>query len=241
MARSRSRPCSPIQMVGKRRRIKHWLGRWRAKHRISFRECKRKSKASKDKLQRRTRTPWLKRWAAIFLYSSLFKQDREKNDLPAGPYKICRDQKGILLNQSESVKALTMNFERCEDGIKINHGQPRTRVSLLTSMTADPDPDNSRPLQICYKPSGSYNYEATMRYLEQHVPVRTEEREEKRDLRVRYLDDFAVHKTEEDTEFLRSRGFSPLLIGGGCTSIICSPDTDCHGTFRTRAKTMEDS
>ena len=228
-------------MVGKRRRIKHWLGRWRAKHRISFRECKRKSKASKDKLQRRTRTTWFKRWAAMAVNSSLFKQDREKNDLPAGPYKICRDQKGILLNQSESVKALTMNFERCEDGIKINHGQPRIRVSLWTSMTDDPDPDNSLPLRICYKPSSSHNYEATMRYLEQHVPVRTEEGEEKRDLRVMYLDDFAVHKRGEETKFLRSRGFLPLLIGGGYTSTLCNPDIDYHRTFRTIAKTMEDS
>ena len=134
-----------------------------------------------------------------------------------------------------------MNFERCEDGIKTNRGQPRIRVSLLTSMTADPDPDNSRPLQICYKPSGSYNYEVTMRYLEQHVPVRTKEREEKRDYRIMYLDDFAAHKTEEVTKFLRSRGFLPMFIGGGSTSTLCALDTDFHGTFKTRAKTMEDS
>jgi len=85
------------------------------------------------------------------IYYLLFQKEREAKNLPGWPYKTCRDQKGIMLNESESVNACTMNFEGCEDGIKTNHGQSRIRVSLWTSMGDDPDPANLEPLQICYK------------------------------------------------------------------------------------------
>ena len=260
--RDHGKTCPEMPFLDTGKRGKRWLCRWRAQHHISFRKCKRKFKVSKDHLHRRCRLTWLNSWAAMLVYNLLFKTDRERIHLPAWPYKTCRDQKGIMLNESESVNACTMNFEGCEDGIKTNHGQSRIRVSLWTSMSDDPDPDNLEPLQLCYKlktdrntkkivvppggqitctysPSGSYNYEATMRYLEKHVPVWTKEREEKRDYRIMYLDDFAVHKMEEVKNFLWSRGFLRVLIGGGCTFILCNPDLDMHADIERQYLEMD--
>ena len=260
--REQGKTCPEMPFLDTGKKGKRWLCRWRAQHHISFRKCKRKFKVSKDKLQRRCRLTWLNSWAAMTIYYLLFQKEREAKNLPGWPYKTCRDQKGIMLNESESVNACTMNFEGCEDGIKTNHGQSRIRVSLWTSMGDDPDPANLEPLQICYKlktdrnikkiqvpaggqitctysPSGSYNYDATMRYLKQHVPVWTPEREAKKDYRIMYLDDFRVHKMPEVKNFLWSRGFLRVLIGGGCTFILCNPDLDCHADVERQYLEMD--
>ena len=54
-----------------------------------------------------------------------------------------------------------------------------------------------------------------------------------------YLDDFKVHKMEEVKNFLWSRGFLRVLIGGGCTFILCNPDLDCHADVERQYLEMD--
>ena len=230
---------------------KKWLWNWRRLYSISFKKSQRKFKVSRGKLARRTKCTWLNCWAAMMVFKLLFGEERTRKGLPPWPYKMTADQKGIMLNEAESVNTNTLNFQGCHDdnGIRTNNGQSRTRISLFTMVMDHPSED--RPLEICYKlktdlrtkdlkipvdspitvtnsPSGSYNYEATMKYLDRHIPKWTQARAETHDYRIFLLDDFRVHNMKEVKSFCWNRGVLKLKIGGGCTFILCHCDLDLH-------------
>lgn len=248
--KGRTVPVMPHLDLGKKG--KKWLARWKRFYRISFKKCAKKFKVSRPKLLRRTKTTWLNAWTAMLVYKLLFGKDRARAGKPVWPYQHCRDQKGCMINETESKNSGTLAFEGQDadtGGLKTNHGQSRERVSLFTDMSNDPSWDP--PLELCFKlktgrrlrglvlppevqmtlansKSGSYNYEACMVYLDRHVPKWTEERAKSHDYRLMFLDDYAVHNMKDVFDLLWGRGFLKIKLGGGTTFILCTCDLDLH-------------
>lgn len=253
-------PPMPVLDVGKKG--KRWLRTWKRFHRISFKKCARKFKVSRPKLLRRTKTTWINGWSAMLIFKLLFGKKRAAKLKPPWPYQHTGDQKGMMMNEAESKDSDTFAFtgETDPPGIKTNHGQSRQRFSCMNVMTNDPAYDP--PIQVCFKlktgrclqalrippnvvmslehsKSGSYNYETMMAYLKKHVPEWTPERAEADDYRLFYLDDYAVHNMQEVTDFLWSRGFLKIKLGGGTTFILCNCDLDLHADMEKDCLEME--
>ena len=79
-------------------------------------------------------------------------------------------------------------------------------------------------------PKGSYREGDIISFLEKHL----ERWVEGRDWRILLADDYSAHKTENVWALCWSRGYVPLIHGGGCTPVSQTPDTDLNEHVRRR-------
>lgn len=80
-------------------------------------------------------------------------------------------------------------------------------------------------------PKGSYRVEHVLDFFEKHADPFTVERQTQTDWRLMYMDAFKPHMDESVASALWSKGYVPVLHGGGTTGIGQVNDTDCHGKF----------
>ena len=86
---------------------------------------------------------------------------------------------------------------------------------------------NLRHVSVATSPSGSYNTEDIMAYLEKALPSW----ETGRGWRILLVDAFSAHLDECVARLAWDRGYMVVYIGGGCTGAIQVLDTHLHGRF----------
>ena len=86
---------------------------------------------------------------------------------------------------------------------------------------------NLRQVSVATSPSGSYNTDDIMAYLEKALPPW----ETGRGWRILLVDAFSAHLDECVARFAWGRGYMVVYIGGGCTGAIQVLDTHLHSRF----------
>jgi len=193
----------------------------------------------------------------MLIFRLLFGEKRALLGLPRWPYFNTGDQKGIYMNEAESKNCGSVSFAGADEeaALKTHHAQSRSRTSIWTSVTNDPG--HPPPLGICFKlktnrclkhlvipegspflldhsKSGSYNYDATIRFLKGSLLPMTPERIATWDYRIQMLDDYKVHNMKEVSDLCWEHGFLKLKIGGGTTFCLCNCDLDCHADMEAQ-------
>ena len=189
---------------------------------------------------------------------------RRSRGLPVEPMIVSLDQKGVLYNNSESKNTTTMHSRGSKQPVdlKTNHAQSRARLSLCTCMALRA-PWRIPPLGMNFKgktprvlnglkipakvpmiltqsPSGSYNAETFLRYLDDLLPPWTPEREAALDYGILMLDAYTVHKMDAVADLARERGFIIVFHEGGITGITQWNDLDCHAQIEARMIQLEE-
>ena len=189
---------------------------------------------------------------------------RRSRGLPAECMVVSLDQKGVMFNNTESKNTTTMHMRGSKQpvDVKTNHAQSRSRLSLCTCMALrapwrippigfNPKGKTRRvlkelnvpagvPVIFTHSPSGSYNAEAFLEYLDQLLPHWTPERAAAADYGILLMDSYEVHKMKEVRELAWERGFIVVLHEGGITGITQWNDLDCHGPFEARLIALEE-
>lgn len=230
---------------------RHWLLRWKRDKGVVFRKPNCRYKASWEVMRVRLRAMWLNTLRVRALADALIG-----NDLSERIYGV--DEKPIHFNEAGSKGIRTLELQGApEVRLKQNHQATRERVSLMTSVTSNPEEAKSpanMPLEILFKAAsekrtrtlkrprnlkvsitwavkGSYRLEHILAYLRRWLPEWTPERAAARDYRILMLDVAKSHCDPAVTDLAWARGYITLYHYGCTTGVAQVNDTDLHGDF----------
>ena len=238
---------------------KHWLLRWKRDKGVVFRRPNMRFKCAKPVLLLRLRAMWrnaiaVRRLAELALGT----------DLSDRIWGI--DEKPVHFNESGSKGTRSLELVGCPAvKLKQNHAATRERVSVMTLVTSCPQeaaaasnllveilfraktnkrtkalvaPKDLR-VSFAYAEKGSYRTEQLVAYLKRWLPSWTQDRAERRDFRILFLDVAKSHVGDEILDICRERGFVPLFHYGCTTGIAQVNDTDLHDAFERVYLEME--
>ena len=237
----------------------NWIWKFMKKYKIVWRQSNVKYKVSNAKLMRRSKRTWLQSQKVRYGLDLLHGGERAHKRPRFHSHLI--DQKPLHMNEAESAGRGTL----CWKGmpvvpLKSDVAKSRTRVSLNNHLCDDVDFE--APVEVCFKlktsrclkalrlpdsarasvrnsPSGSYDEDTFMAYLDQWIPAWSPSRAAAKDYRIMFLDDYKVHNMECVRQLLWDRGFFRIRIGGGCTSFQCGLDVHYHQCMSSDLQELE--
>ena len=225
-----------------------WLLRWKRDKGVVLRKPNCRFKCSKEVLVRRLRAMWINLYKVRYLASRVLG-----SDLGDQIYGI--DEKPLHMNEGGSKVIGTLEVSGAPVvRLKENHAQTRERVSLMTSVTSNPDVAASpalMPLEMLCKgktdrritglvrpagmrvslqvaEKGSYRNENILQYLRRWLDPWTELRAQRKDWRILLLDVAKSHLGPEVIALCHSRGYCTLYHYGCTTGVAQVNDTDLH-------------
>ncbi len=235
-----------------------WLSAWCFKWGVIMRKPNRRFKVKRAVLKDRLCIYWSNIHAIRIFFIIMFGVD---------PVHEQYDQTGMHLNEAGSKNLPTLALPDQEYvALLENHMHVRSRISWVTCTFSDrKKAKRKEPLEVMLKgktnrilaalavpagnrytlqvgPKGSYREEHMITFLERHLPLWDDDREEAKDYRICGLDAYAPHKSERVVKLAWSRGYvagSGSMVPAGGTGVVAGPDTDVHAWLESELQEVQ--
>ena len=228
-----------------------WLCQFRTHYNISLRKPNKRWKVSFRVLVERLRIMWGNIYRIRLFILLVFGYDPEIDSIDQKPFH--RNEAGskcqptlswtgareVELNEChgstrDRFTGLTMCTSSVERAAQIPRleclfkGGPKIKESLeadLGELRRSGVHGNLEWVSVGTSPSGSYNTDDMVRYLDRHL----EEWGPNRQWRILSLDAYAPHNDAAIDYMAWQRGYVVVRVGGGATGVVQVPDTHLHG------------